>query len=189
MNTSAAVANSGFSGNVNQTRAFTAKEAGLKKSDMKDLDVAWALAFQARAAAPAPPCWATPCSSPAAAASSRSTPTTGCAKWSYTAQSRNTPTIGDIAAEKSSPFSAGRDIVVLDAATGSLVWKASGQPLNGTGGSIRGGVTFAGDKIIVPLSASGVGSEPTPLRMLHRPRLGRRPQRGWRKSSRGNGTR
>jgi len=51
---------------------------------------------------------------------------------------------------------------VVDAANGALVWKASGQPVDGSGGQIRGGVIFAKDKLIVPISASGVASGMNP---------------------------
>lgn len=160
---SATVVTGGFGVDGNQTRSFTAAQAGLKKSDLANLEVAWAVAFPGQG------------SGTGASILSDGTmfvtggqkvvaldAATGCAKWTYAASSRNTPAIGEIGGKKVIAFSVGRDIHVLDAATGALVWKASGQPVNGTGGAVRGGVIFAKDKIIVPLSASGVASGANP---------------------------
>ena len=156
---SAKVITGGFGVDGNQTRSFTAAQAGLKKSDLGNLEVAWAIAFPGQG------------SGTGASILSDGTmfvtggqkvlaldAATGCAKWTYAASTRNTPAIGEINGKKVIAVSVGRDIHVLDAATGALVWKASAQPVNGTGGAVRGGVLFAKDKIIVPLSASGVAS-------------------------------
>ncbi|MFT3723671.1 MAG: PQQ-binding-like beta-propeller repeat protein [Hyphomonadaceae bacterium] len=156
---SATVVTGGFGVDGNQTRSYTAAQAGLKKADLGNLEVAWAVAFPGQG------------SGTGASILSDGTmfvtggqkvvaldAATGCAKWTYAASSRNTPAIGEINGKKVIALSVGRDIHVLDAATGALVWKASGQPVNGTGGAVRGGVIFAKDKIVVPLSASGVAS-------------------------------
>ncbi|HOZ27689.1 MAG TPA: PQQ-binding-like beta-propeller repeat protein [Hyphomonadaceae bacterium] len=163
VSSSATIVSAGFGVDQNQTRSLSAAQAGLKKSDLANLEVAWSIAFPGQGAG--------------TGASVLSDGTifvtggqkvlaldakTGCAKWAYSASSRNTPAIGAIGGRKVVAMSVGRDIHVLDAATGALIWKASGQPVNGTGGNIRGGVIFAKDKIIVPLSASGVGSGANP---------------------------
>lgn len=160
---SATVVSGGFGVDGAQTRSYTARQAGLKKTELGNLEVAWAIAFPGQG------------SGTGASILSDGTmfvtggqkvvaldAATGCAKWTYAASSRNTPAIGEIGGKKVIAFSAGRDIHVLDAATGALVWKASGQPVNGTGGAVRGGVIFARDKIVVPLSASGVASGANP---------------------------
>jgi len=48
-------------------------------------------------------------------------------------------------------------VLVVDAKNGETVWQASGQA-DGNTASIRGGVVFHKDTIIVPLSASGVAA-------------------------------
>jgi polyvinyl alcohol dehydrogenase (cytochrome) len=163
VNTSATIINAGFGVDANQTRSMSGVQAGLRKADLANLEVAWSIAFPGQGSG--------------TGASILGDDTmfvtggqklvaldakTGCAKWTYAAGSRNTPALGDINGRKVVALSVGRDIHVLDAANGSLIWKASGQPVNGTGGQIRGGVIFAKDKIIVPLSASGVASGANP---------------------------
>jgi polyvinyl alcohol dehydrogenase (cytochrome) len=160
---SAAIVNAGFGIDADQTRSLSASEAGLSKAQLANLEVAWSIAFPGQGGG--------------TGASVLSDGTiyvtggqkllaidakSGCVKWSYAANSRNTPAIGEIAGKKVVALSAGRDIHVVDAATGALIWKASGQPVDGSGGQIRGGVIFAKDKIIVPLSASGVASGMNP---------------------------
>ncbi len=159
----ATIVSAGFGVDADQTRNLSAAKAGIKKAELANLEVAWALAFPGQGGG--------------TGASVLSDGTiyvtggqkvlaldakTGCAKWAYSGASRNTPAIGEIGGRKVVAFSVGRDIHVLNAATGDLIWKASGQPVNGSGGSIRGGVIFAKDKIIVPLSASGVASGANP---------------------------
>lgn len=159
VNTGSTIISNGFGVDGNQTRNLSGVQAGVKKAQLANLEVAWSIAFPGQGGG--------------TGASFLGDDTmfvsggqkvvaldakTGCAKWSYAANTRNTPAIGDIGGKKVVAFSVGRDIHVLDAANGSLVWKASGQPVNGTGGQIRGGVIFAKDKVIVPLSASGVAS-------------------------------
>ncbi|MDP3495791.1 MAG: PQQ-binding-like beta-propeller repeat protein [Hyphomonadaceae bacterium] len=159
----ASIVSAGFGVDQNQTRNFSAAQAGLKKADLANLEVAWSIAFPGQGGG--------------TGASVLSDGTiyvtggqklialdakTGCAKWTYAGQSRNTPAIGEIGGKKVVALAIGRDIHVVDAATGAPVWKASGQPVTGTGGNIRGGVIFAKDKIVVPISASGVGSGANP---------------------------
>ena len=52
----------------------------------------------------------------------------GCAKWVNSVATRNTPTIADLDGRKVLAFAAGKDVQVVDAATGELIWKANGQP-------------------------------------------------------------
>lgn len=162
VNTAAPVVSNGFGIDGRQNRMLTAKQAGLKKGDMKNLDVAWALAFPGQGGGTGASVLGDTIFTSGGGRLLALDAATGCAKWTYAANSRNTPAIGDIGGRKAVALSAGRDIHVVDAATGQLVWKASSQPQNGTGGAVRGGVIFAGDKIIVPLSASGVASGMNP---------------------------
>jgi polyvinyl alcohol dehydrogenase (cytochrome) len=162
VNTAAPVTVAGFGFNQNQTRALTAKEAGLKKADMKNLDVAWAIAFPGQGGGTGPAILGDTLFIVGGGRLLALDAASGCLKWSYAANSRNTPAIGDIGGRKVLAMASGRDIHVVDAASGELVWKSSGQPQHGSGGQIRGGVVFAGDKIIVPLSASGVASGMNP---------------------------
>jgi polyvinyl alcohol dehydrogenase (cytochrome) len=160
---SASIVSQGFGVNANQTRSLTATQAGLSKSQLANLEVAWAIAF--------------PGQGNGSGASILSDGTvfitggqrlvaidaaSGCAKWSYAVNSRNTPAIGEINGRKVVAVSLARELHVLDAATGSLVWKASNQPVNGSGGAVRGGVIFANDKVIIPISASGVAAAMNP---------------------------
>ncbi|MEQ1783621.1 MAG: PQQ-binding-like beta-propeller repeat protein, partial [Hyphomonadaceae bacterium] len=160
---SASVVSSGFGVDANQTRSLTAAQAGLSKSQLASLDVAWSIAFPGQGSA--------------TGASVLSDGTiyvtggqkllaldaaSGCVKWSYAANTRNTPALGEIGGRHVVAISVNRDIHVVDAATGAVVWKASGQPIDGSGGAIRGGVIFAKDKVIVPLSASGVAAGMNP---------------------------
>lgn len=151
------VVSSGFSVDRNQTRSLAAASAGLKSADMKNLEVAWAIGFPGQ-------------SSGGGAAIVGNTmfivvggrllaldTSSGCAKWSIAATSRNTPTFGEIDGRKVIALAAGRDVLVVDAKNGEKVWQASGQA-HGNAGSIRGGVVIYKDKIIVPISASGVAT-------------------------------
>lgn len=160
---SASVVANGFGVDANQTRSLTAAQAGLSKAQLANLDVVWSIAFPGQGAG--------------TGASVLSDGTifitggqkllavdaaSGCVKWAYAANSRNTPAIGEIGGRRVVALSVGRDIHVVDASNGALVWKASGQPVDGSGGSVRGGVIFAKDKVIVPLSASGVAAGMNP---------------------------
>ena len=163
VSTSASVVSSGFGIDANQTRSLTAAQAGLTKAQLANLDVAWSIAFPGQGSGTG-----------ASVLSDGTIFTTGgqkllaidaasgCVKWSYAANSRNTPAIGEIGGRRVVALSVGRDIHVVDAANGALVWKASGQPVDGSGGAVRGGVIFAKDKVIVPLSASGVAAGMNP---------------------------
>ncbi len=85
---------------------------------------------------------------------------TGCVKWTYRfgGATRSPLTYGDIGnGQMAILFVEGeRMIHVVDAKTGELIWKEDGQPLRGDGGDIRPGVILHEDKVIVPISASGV---------------------------------
>lgn len=155
------VTSNGFSIDRNQTRSLTAAAAGLSKRDMKSLEIAWTLGFPGQGSGTG-----------AAVVGSTMFVTgggyllaldteSGCVRWVYKVSSRNTPTYGEIQGRKVVALSAGSDVLVVDAKTGKKVWQASGQA-TGNPGSIRGGVAIHKDKIIVPISASGVVASGTP---------------------------
>ncbi len=160
---SASVVSLGFGVDANQTRSLSAAQAGLTRAQLANLEPAWAIAFPGQGSGTG-----------ASILSDGTLFTTGgqrllaidaasgCVKWAYAASSRNTPAIGEVGGRKVLAISVGRDIHLVDAATGALIWKESGQPIDGSGGQIRGGVIFAKDMIIVPISNSGVSSAMNP---------------------------
>lgn len=162
VDTTKPIVNAGFGIDSQQTRSLTAKQAGIRKDQLKDLEVAWAIAFPGQGSGTGASLLGDTMFVTGGQRLVALDTATGCAKWAVAANTRNTPAIGDIAGRKVVAVSVRNDIVVVDAATGQQVWKSSGQPQNGTGGQIRGGVIFAKDKIIVPLSASGVASGANP---------------------------
>ncbi len=160
---SASIVSLGFGVDANQSRSLTAAQAGLTKAQLAKLEPAWSIAFPGQGGGTG-----------ASVLSDGTIFTTGgqklvaidaasgCVKWAYTASSRNTPAIGEVGGKKVVAISVGRDIHMLDAATGALIWKENGQPVDGSGGQIRGAVIFAKDMVIVPLSASGVATAMNP---------------------------
>jgi polyvinyl alcohol dehydrogenase (cytochrome) len=151
------VVSSGFSVDRNQTRSLTAAQAGLKASDLKNLDVAWALGFPNAGSGTGASIVGTTMFVTGGGKLLALDTVSGCVKWAVPAQSRNTPTFGEIDGRKVLALSVGRDILVADAKSGEKVWQANGQPENNPG-QVRGGVVIYKDKVIVPISASGVGA-------------------------------
>jgi len=151
------VASSGFSVDRNQTRSLTAAQAGLKAADMKNLEIAWAIGFPGQGSGTGASVVGDTMFVTGGGRLLALDTASGCAKWVYTVNSRNTPTFGEIEGRKVVALSTGRDVLVVDAKTGEKVWQANGQA-DGNPGSIRGGVVIYKDKIIVPISASGVGA-------------------------------
>jgi polyvinyl alcohol dehydrogenase (cytochrome) len=163
VSSTATIVNAGFGIDSDLSRSLSASEAGLGKAQLANMEIAWSIAFPGQGGGTG----ASVLSDGTVYATGGQKllaidAASGCVKWSYAASSRNTPAIGDIGGQRVVALSVGRDIHVVDAASGALLWKASGQPVDGSGGQIRGGVIFAKDKIIVPLSASGVASAMNP---------------------------
>jgi polyvinyl alcohol dehydrogenase (cytochrome) len=148
---------SGFSVDRNQTRSLTAAQAGMKLSDMRSLEVAWAIGFPGQGSGTGASIVGDTMFVTGGGQLLALDTASGCVKWNYAVNSRNTPTFGAIEGRKVLALSAGRDVLVVDAKTGEKVWQANGQA-DGNPGSIRGGVVLYKDKIIVPISASGVGA-------------------------------
>ncbi len=148
---------SGFSIDRNQTRSLTAAQAGIEASDMKNLEIAWAIGFPGQSSGTGASIVGDTMFVTGGGRLLALDTQSGCAKWSVAVNSRNTPTFGEIDGRKVLALSVGRDVLVVDAKNGEKVWQANGQS-DGNPGSIRGGVVIYKDKIIVPISASGVGA-------------------------------
>lgn len=156
-----------FGGDLGSTRNLSAARAGLTRADMSALKPAWTIAFPQTTGMGA---------APAIVGSTLFTTTggagrmlaldtaTGCVKWAYPAgPSRSSTTFGEIAGRAAVLFSvAGGDVLALDAADGTLIWRAPGLPERGGGGHIRGALVLADDKVLVPVSASGVNAAADP---------------------------
>ena len=147
----------GFGVDRKQTRSLSAAQAGLGAADLKNLDVAWAIGFPGQgngtgAAIVGDTMFVTGGGRLLALDTA-----SGCAKWAMPVTSRNTPAFGDVDGRKVVALSVQRDVLLVDARTGEKVWQANGQASDNVG-SIRGGVLLYQDKVIVPISASGVGA-------------------------------
>ncbi len=149
----------GFNVDQNQTRSLSAKQAGLKKSDLDQLEIAWAIGFPSRGNGTGAAILGDTVYINGGGRLMALDADSGCAKWSVEAASRNTPSIGELDGRKVVALSIGRqgDILVVDAKTGEKVWQANGLASDNPG-SVRGGVTIYDNKVIVPISASGVGA-------------------------------
>jgi polyvinyl alcohol dehydrogenase (cytochrome) len=150
------VVSAGFSVDRSQTRSLTAAQAGLRKAEMKNLEIAWSIGFPGQGRGTGAAIVGDTMFVNGGGGLLALDTASGCAKWSHTVNSPNTPTFGEIDGRKVLALAAGRDVLVVDAKTGEKVWQASGQASDNPG-SIRGGVAIYKDKIIVPISASGVG--------------------------------
>lgn len=149
----------GFGVDGRSTRSLSAAQAGLGKAQLAKLQVAWAIGFPQTqslgtgAAVMGDTLFVNGAGKLLAIDANR-----GCARWAKDTTSRNTPQIGVLDGRKVLAFADAKgEVEVADAATGATVWKATGRPSSGVG-NIRGGVVIYRDKIIVPISASGVGT-------------------------------
>lgn len=153
------VAFGGFGGDLRSTRNFTARQTGLTKADLAKLEVAWAIGFpQTQGLGTGAVVLGDTAFVSAAGKLMALDAAKGCARWVADVASRNVPQIADLGGKKALVLTAGRagELVVVDAATGATMWKADARPASGVG-AVRGGVVVYRDKIIVPISASGVG--------------------------------
>jgi len=142
------------------SRHLTAADAGLTTADMKTLKVAWSIGFpKTQAMGSAPVTVGSTVFMNGGGKLFALDAASGCAKWIYNGgPSRSSLTYGEIDGRKVIVYTAGRGVVhVVDAKTGEKVWTAPGTPEKGEG-SVRAAVVLHGDKIIVPISASGVAT-------------------------------
>ena len=155
------VVSNGFGMDRNQTRSLTSAQAGLKATDLKNLEIAWTIGFPGQGSGTGATVVGDTVFVTGGGRLAALHAPSGCVQWSYAVNTRNTPTFGEIEGRKVIALSAGRDVVVVDAKNGEKVWQASGESTDNPG-SIRGGVVIHEDKIIVPISASGVGAGSRP---------------------------
>ncbi len=164
VNVSAANGMTYFGADLKSTRSLSAADAGLTASDLANLEIDYAIGI------PRTQSLGIGVASLGDTAFVNSggkllalDADEGCARWIYDGGgSRTTPTIAEINGKTALVYVTGRgDINAVDAATGQQIWKATGLPENGVG-SVRGGVIVHNDKVIVPISASGVASGMNP---------------------------
>jgi polyvinyl alcohol dehydrogenase (cytochrome) len=160
---SAPVTKAGFGVDARSTRNMTARQAGLNKADLRNLEVAWAIGVPRTQGMG----MGVSVMGDTAFVSARGRllaleAASGCVRWSYEISSPNTPTIGDVEGRRVLALASNSgEVHMLDAGTGALIWKANGKPSNNIG-QVRGGVVIHQDKVIVPISASGVGAGMNP---------------------------
>jgi polyvinyl alcohol dehydrogenase (cytochrome) len=153
-----------FGADIRSTRSMTATGAGLDRKGLETLELAWTIGVpQTQGLGVGVTTLGDTAFVNAGGRLLALDVETGCAKWTYAnGGSRNTPTIADIGGRKAVLFATGRgEVHALAAGTGELLWKSDGRPSNGIG-SVRGGVIVHKDKVIVPISASGVAAAANP---------------------------
>lgn len=162
------VALSMFGVDHNNSRFMPAKQAGLASADMKSLELAWAIGFPKTTSLRSSPViiGSTMFYSPTPTGKLLALDTkTACVKWAYDAgvPLRTSISFGELgkSGKKALIFADGRaQVHAVDAKTGTLIWKANGR--HDTSGGITGAPVLYKDRIIVPVSASGVGSGANP---------------------------
>lgn len=151
----------------NNPRHLDATQAGLTTADMSNLQLAWAVAFPETSSLRAAPVIVGSTIFYAATDSGRVfalDTNSGCAKWVYEADTRLRSSIayGVIGGLGTLVFGDGRGMIhSVNAENGEAIWVASGQASNNQG-MLTGTPVVHEDKIIVPVSGSGViaGSNP-----------------------------
>ncbi len=154
---------------ITAPRMISAEAAGLSKDDMEDLELVWALAFPGVTGLRAAPVIVGSTVFYSAVNTRKVLALdaeTGCIKWVYDSPNplRSSVTIAEME-DTGRPtlfFGDARGQVhAIDARTGGAVWVASGRIDEGSG-NISGSVVLHEGKVIVPLSASGVGAGARP---------------------------
>jgi polyvinyl alcohol dehydrogenase (cytochrome) len=145
------------------SRRLTAQQAGLTSGDLRNLELAWAIAFPKVASlrtsaavigstmfyAPAP-------TGKVLALDTRS----ACVKWAYDAgvPLRSSLSYGELGSTGKMALIFGDargNVHTVDAKTGTQIWKAPAR--HDAFGGITGAPVLVGNRIIVPISSSGVG--------------------------------
>ena len=145
----------------NNPRHLDAAQAGLTTEDFPRLELAWALAFPDTSGLRAAPVIVGSTLFYSATDSGRVFAldiNSGCAKWVYTADSRLRSSIAYSEIDESPVLvfsDSGGMIHTVDAQSGERIWVASGQA-SGNQGMLTGTPVVTGDKVIVPVSGSGV---------------------------------
>ena len=145
----------------NNPRHLDAAQAGLTTADMSNLELAWAIAFPDTSSMRAAPVIVGSTIFYSATDSGRVfalDTNSGCAKWVYAADTRLRSSMAYAAIDGVGTLVFGDQrgmIHTLNAETGEVNWVASGQATDNQA-MITGTPVISGDKIIVPLSGSGV---------------------------------
>ncbi|MEX0965144.1 MAG: PQQ-binding-like beta-propeller repeat protein [Pseudohongiellaceae bacterium] len=152
-----------FGVDANGTRNMSRQQAGIATEDMANLQLQWALAFPDVNALRASPVMVGSTLFFSATGSRKVLALDaelGCAKWVFDSPTRlrSSLAFGELGATgpKAVVFGDGEGFVyALDAQTGELIWSSDVRS-HGRGVRLTGGMTMHGDKIFVPISASGV---------------------------------
>jgi polyvinyl alcohol dehydrogenase (cytochrome) len=145
----------------NNPRHLEASQAGLSTADLSNLELAWVVAFPDTSGLRAAPVIIGSTIFYSATDSGRVfalDTNSGCAKWVYEADSRLRSSLAysEIDDLRMLVFTdSGGMVHTVDAKTGELIWIASGQASNNQG-MLTGTPVIHEDKIIVPVSGSGV---------------------------------
>jgi len=145
----------------NNPRHLEAAQAGLSTADLSNLELAWGVAFPDTSGLRAAPGIIGSTIFYSATDSGRVfalDTNSGCAKWVYEADSRLRSSLAysEIDDLRMLVFTdSGGMVHTVDAKTGELIWIASGQASNNQG-MLTGTPVIHEDKIIVPVSGSGV---------------------------------
>ena len=145
----------------NNPRHLEAAQAGLSTADLSNLELAWVVAFPDTSGLRAAPVIIGSTIFYSATDSGRVfalDTNSGCAKWVYEADSRLRSSLAysEIDDLRLLVFTdSGGMVHTIDAKTGELIWVASGQASNNQG-MLTGTPVIHEDKIIVPVSGSGV---------------------------------
>jgi polyvinyl alcohol dehydrogenase (cytochrome) len=144
------------------SRRLSAQQSGLTSADLRTLELAWAIAFPKTSGlrtsaviigstmfyAPVP-------TGKVLALDTRS----ACVKWAYDAGAplRSSLSYGDIGGGRMALLfgDARGNVHTLDAKTGTQIWKAEAR--HDAFGGVTGAPVLTGNRIIVPISSSGVG--------------------------------
>ena len=154
---------------ITAPRMISAEAAGLSKGDMEDLELAWALAFPGVTGLRASPVIVGSTVFYSAVNTRKLLALdaeTGCIKWVYDSptplrSSVSIAELGDTGRQTLFFGDARGQVHAVDARTGAPIWVVSGRAQEGSG-NISGSVVVHDGKVIVPVSASGVGAGANP---------------------------
>ncbi len=154
---------------ITASRMMSAEASGLSKGDMENLELAWALAFPGVTTLRAAPVIMGSTVFYSAVNTRKLLALdaeTGCIKWVYDSptplrSSVSIAELGDTGRQTLFFGDARGQVHAVDARTGAPVWVVSGRATEGSG-NVSGSVVVHDGKVIVPISASGVGAGARP---------------------------
>lgn len=156
-----------FGVDENNSRALSAEQAGLARSEMANLELAWAVAFPETSKMRASPVILGDTIIYNAIQVGKIfalDANTGCAKWVYSSPNplRASIALGELGDRKTVVFGDARGFVqTIDALTGEGIWIKDGRTSHERGW-ISGSIVLHEDMIIVPISDSGVTAAGNP---------------------------